>query len=111
MKNKPIIIIKNIFCVITIIWSAIMLTEYLVVLLPFQLKGILFEIADFLVIFLYLGIVAVPILFIISAIFIGVAGGKYDYADKFRKLNVATVVLPIVTFTLMLITNFNARLQ
>ena len=110
MKNKPIIIIKNIFCVITIIWSAIMLTEYLVVLLPFQLKGILFEIADFLVIFLYLGIIAVPILFIISEIFI-VLGDKYDHADKFKKLNVATVVLPIVTFTLMLITNFNARLQ
>ncbi len=111
MKNKPIIIIKNIFCVITIIWSAIMLTEYSVVLLPVELKGFLFEIADFLIIFLYLGIIGVPVLFAISTVLIGIVKWKYKKEGCGKRLNLVTIVLPIVTFVLMFVTDYPARLQ
>ena len=111
MKKKPIIVIKSFFCIITIIWSAIMLVEYLLVLIPIDLNNILFEIFDFLVIFLYAGILGVPVLFILSSIFIAIVGRKYKDSEKTSKLNVVTIILPITTFALMLVTNFNARLQ
>lgn len=110
MKHKPIIIIKNILCSVTIIWSAIMLAEYVMVLLPVDINGFLFELFDFFVIFLYAGIVGVPVLFVLSAIFMAIAKRFYD-ADNGTKLNTVAVVLPIITFALMLVTNFNARLQ
>ena len=111
MKKKPIVIVKNIFCTITIVWSAIMLIEYVLVILPVSLSGLLFEIFDFLVIFLYSGIFAVPVLLLLSIILLSAVSKKYENADNAKKLNVLTMVLPIITFLMMLLTNFNSRLQ
>ncbi len=109
--KKPIIVIKNFFCIITVVWSAIMLTEYLLVLIPIEWNSFLFEIFDFFIIFLYAGILGVPILFILSVIFLVIVRTKHKYADNLENLNTATIILPIITFALMLVTNFNARLQ
>ena len=80
MKKNPLII-KNIFCVLTVSWSVLMLIEYLVCILPIQLNDFLFEIFDFLVIFLYLGIWGVPVLFIISIILMAIERVKYKNSD------------------------------
>ena len=109
--KKPIVVIKNVFCTITVIWSAIMLIEYLLVLIPIELNHFFFEIFDFFVNFLYAGILGVPLLFILSTIFMAIVRGKNKDADNGGRLNTATVVLPIITFLLMLLTNFNSRLQ
>ena len=110
MKNK-LVILKNIFCVLTVVWSAIMLIEYIVILLPFQLPGLLFDIFDFLVIFLFMGIMCVPVLFVLSAMLIVLVRKKYDSYADFRLLNIVTVVIPIILAVLMLLTDFNSRLQ
>ena len=81
MKKNPIIVIKNIFCIITVIWSAIMLAEYSAALLPDSLSSILFEILDSFLIFLYLGIWVVPILLLVSIILMAVVGKK---VQKYR---------------------------
>ena len=111
MKKNPIIVIKNIFCSITVIWSTIMLAEYSAALLPdFSLSGIIFEVFDF-VIFLYSGIWAVPILLLVSIILMAVVSKKYKNTDKAKKLNALTVILPVITFMVMFLTNFNSQLQ
>lgn len=107
--RKALYIIKNIFCILTIIFSGIMLIEYSAVLLPYQLHGFLFEIFDFLAIFLYLGIFAVPLLLLVSVILMAIVRNKSD--DKGKILNIITVVLPIIVALLMFLTDFNARLQ
>ena len=111
MQKNLLVVIKNIFCTLTIIWAAIMLTEYLFVLLPFQLHGFLFYIFDFFVILLYLGIWAVPVLLLISLILMAVVRKKYESTDKKKRLNTLTVVLPVIVAVLMLLTDFNSRLQ
>ena len=45
--KKPFVVIKNVFCTITVIWSSIMLIEYLLVLIPIELNHFFFEIFDF----------------------------------------------------------------
>ena len=52
MKKNPIIVIKNVFCSITVVWSAIMLIEYIMVLMRVNISGLMFEIFGFLFIFL-----------------------------------------------------------
>ena len=111
MKKNPIIVIKNIFCIITVIWSAIMLAEYSAALLPDSLSSILFEILDSFLIFLYLGIWVVPILLLVSIILMAVVSKKHKNIDKAKKLNALTVILPVITFMVMFLTNFNSRLQ
>ena len=111
MKKNPIIVIKNIFCSITVIWSTIMLAEYSAALLPdFSLSGIIFEVFDF-VIFLYSGIWAVPILLLVSIILMAVVGKKYKNTDNTKSLNIVTIALPVMTFLLMILSNFNSLLQ
>lgn len=111
MKKNPIIVIKNIFCSITVIWSAIMLAEYSAALLPDSLSSILFEILDSFLIFLYLGIWAVPILLLVSIILMAVVGKKYKNTDNTKSLNIATIALPVMIFLLMILSNFNSLLQ
>lgn len=111
MKIKSIIVIKNIFCIITIIWSVIMLVEYSLVLVPINLDGFLYEMFDFCVIFLYLGIFAVPLLLLLSTIFMAVVREKYKSIEDKKVLNIITVVIPVVLAALMLLTDFNSRLQ
>lgn len=111
MKKNPIIVIKNIFCSITVIWSAIMLAEYSAALLPDSLSSILFEILDSFLIFLYLGIWVVPILLLVSIILMAVVGKKYKNTDNTKSLNIATIALPVMIFLLMILSNFNSLLQ
>lgn len=111
MKKNPIIVIKNIFCIITVIWSAIMLAEYSAALLPDSLSSILFEILDSFLIFLYLGIWVVPILLLVSIILMAVVGKKYKNTDNTKSLNIATIALPVMIFLLMILSNFNSLLQ
>ena len=110
MKGK-VVIVKNIFCIMTVVWSLIMLIEYVLVLLPFQLTGILLEIFDFFVIFLYSGILCVPVLFILSTVLIARVREKHNDYDRFKALNIASMVIPIFLAALMLLTGFNSRLQ
>lgn len=111
MKKKPILVVKNIFCTITIIWSAIMLIEYVMILFPVDLSRFWFSIFDFFVIFLYSGIFAVPILLLLSIIFMAIVSKKHGNTDGANVLNILTTVLPVITFLVMLLTNFNSRLQ
>lgn len=107
---KNIIKLKNVFCILTVIWSIIMLVEYIAVLLPYTLKGFIFDIFDFLVIFLYLGIWCVPVLFVISITLI-LRVKKHKVNNNYKFLNTITVMLPIILAILMLMTDFNSRLQ
>ena len=111
MKKKPIIVIKNIFCIITIIWTVMMLLEYSIVLSSLKLEGLLYEIFDFFIIFLYTGIFAVPILLLISSILMAVIREKYKIINAGKVLNIITVVMPVILAVLMLLTDFNSRLQ
>ena len=111
MKKNPIIVIKNIFCSITVIWSGIMLAEYSAALLPDSLSSILFEILNSFLIFLYLGIWVVPILLLVSIILMAVVGKKYKNTDNTKSLNIATIALPVMIFLLMILSNFNSLLQ
>ncbi len=111
MKKNPLITTKNIFCISTIIWSVLMLLEYLMVLIPIPLGPFLFEIFDFFLIFLYLGIWGVSVLFIISTILMTIVRVKYKNSDERKKLNILTIFIPLILAGLMILTNFNERLQ
>lgn len=111
MKKNALVAVKNIICFITVVWAGIVLVEYTVVLLPFKPSGFLFDIFDFFVIFLFIGIWAVPLLLLISLIFMAVVRKKYNNTDKAKWLNTLAVVLPVIAGVLMLITDFNSRLQ
>ena len=112
MKDKVLVAIKNIFCVLTVLWSFLMLFEYTVILIGVpQISRILYEVFDFCVLFLYIGIFAVPLLFLVSAILMAVVRGKYQKKSIEKILNVVTIFLPIIVGTIMILTDFNSRLQ
>jgi len=112
MKEKVLFAIKNIFCVLTVLWSLLMLFEYTIILIGIpRISGILYEVFDFCVLFLYIGIFAVPFLFFVSAILMAVVSGKYQKKSIEKILNVVTVFLPIIVGTIMILTDFNSRLQ
>ena len=112
MKDKVLVAIKNIFCVLTVLWSFLMLFEYTVILIGVpQISGILYEVFDFCVLFLYIGIFAVPLLFFVSAILMAVVRGKYQKKSIEKILNVVTIFFPIIVGTIMILTDFNSRLQ
>ncbi len=110
MKNK-LVISKNIFCILTVTWSSIMLVEYIFVLLPFQINCVLFGIFDSLIILLYLGIWCVPVLCTVSIVLMAWVREKHKDYTMFKVLNIVTIVMPIILAVLMLLTDFNARLQ
>ena len=110
MKNK-LLIIKNIFCAITVIWSFIMLMTYSSILLPVQFTGILYYVFDFSVLFLFLGIWCVPVLFIVSLVLIACVRKNNKENKLFTLLNAVTVIIPGILTVLMLLTDFNSRLQ
>ena len=112
MKDKVLVVIKNIFCVLTVLWSLLMLFEYTIILIGApQISGILYEFFDFCVLFLYIGIFAVPLLFFVSAILMAVVREKYQKTSIEKILNVVTIFLPIIVGTIMILTDFNSRLQ
>lgn len=109
--NKKIFLTKNIFCIITVVWSALMLTQYSLILLPIQSNNILLEILlNYLIPALFLGIWIVPVLYLLSLIFITVSKAKCEHIEDRNILNIATVILPIVLYILMLSTDFLVRL-
>lgn len=108
---KKTLIIKNVFCLITIVWSVIMLIEYSLILLHVQLEGILFEIFDFLTLFLFLGIFAVPVLLLASMVLIFYVHKKCKSDNEFKILNKITIIIPIILAVLMFFTDFNSLLQ
>ena len=110
MQKNSVIIIKNVFCVITIIWTLIMMFEYLLILTPFNLQGLIYEVFDFFIIFLYFGIFAVPALLIISIILMSVIKEKL-LVDSGKILNIITITMPCILGILMILTKFNDRLQ
>lgn len=110
MKNI-LVNVKNIFCIVTVILSSIMLIEYLITLLPLQSTGFLFAIFDFFMFFLYFGVFCVPVLFIVSTILMVLVRVKHKDYNSFKILNIVTIFIPIILAALMLLTDFNARLQ
>lgn len=88
-----------------------MLIEYLIVLVPLNLNGFLFELFDFFIILLYSGIFTVPLLLLLSVIFMAIIKKKYKNVNMGKILNVVTFIIPVILVILMLSTDFNARLQ
>lgn len=109
--------LKNIFMYITLIWSAVMLALYLIVLFEiplFMLIGYLplgEEIGQFLSGLLFLGIWAVPALYILTLTFMIVARIKFKEKNQKKRIAVPTVILPLVLAAVMLLTNFNEILS
>ena len=89
-----------------------MLFEYTIILIGApQISGILYEVFDFCVLFLYIGIFAAPLLFFVSAILMAIVKKNYQKTSIEKILNVVTIFLPIIVGTIMILTDFNSRLQ
>ncbi len=117
MKTDWLVKIKNIFMYITLIWSSVMLALYSSILfelplfslisgLPFgEFISVIFELL------LYLGIWAVPVLYIITIVLMMQVSVRYNEENKNRVISVITIVLPLVLLALMLLSGFNELLQ
>ena len=109
MKNKLLVVLKNIFMYTTLIWSSVMLISYLSIIfeLPVFLLisyiplvgDFIIEVLEFLVLF---GIWGVPILYIITIPYILLV--KDEKTNK--RIKMATIIIPLVLTALMLATNF-----
>ena len=109
MKNKLLVILKNIFMYTTLIWSSVMLISYLSIIfeLPlFLLISYIPLVGDFICEVLsasvLFGIWGIPILYIITIPYILVVKeGKQN-----KRITLSTVIVPLVLIVLMLATNF-----
>lgn len=109
MKNKLLVVLKNIFMYTTLIWSSVMLISYLSIIfeLPVFLLisyiplvgDFIIEVLEFLVLF---GIWGIPILYIITIPYILVV--KEDNPNI--RITLSTIIVPLVLIVLMLATNF-----
>lgn len=108
MSNR-LVTVKNVFCGVTLAWSAIMLVEYLLALVG--VPSFLAPVFNFLLLFLYLGIWGVPVLFLLSTVLVFCVKCKHKPDAPYRWLNFFAVGLPILTAVLMLCTNCNEILQ
>lgn len=109
MKNKLLVVLKNIFMYTTLIWSSVMLIVYINIIfeLPvFALIGFIPFVGEFicevLAFLLLFGIWGVPILYIITIPYILLV--KEEKTNK--RIKIATIIIPLVVAGLMLITNF-----
>ena len=109
MKNKLLIVLKNIFMYTTLIWSSVMLISYLSIIfeLPvFLLISYIPFVGDFICEVLsasvLFGIWGIPILYIITIPYILVV--KDEKTNK--RIKMATIIIPLVLIVLMLATNF-----
>lgn len=109
MKNKLLVVLKNIFMYTTLIWSSVMLIVYISIIfeLPvFALIGFIPFVGEFicevLAFLLLFGIWGVPILYIITIPYILLV--KEEKTNK--RIKIATIIIPLVVAGLMLITNF-----
>ena len=112
MKNKLLVVLKNIFMYTTLIWSSVMLIVYISIIfeLPvFALIGFIPFVGEFicevLAFLLLFGIWGVPILYIITIPYILLV--KEEEEEKTNKrIKIATIIIPLVVAGLMLTTNF-----
>ena len=109
MKNKLLVVLKNIFMYTTLIWSSVMLIVYISIIfeLPvFALIGFIPFVGEFicevLAFLLLFGIWGVPILYVITIPYILLV--KEEKTNK--RIKIATIIIPLVVAGLMLTTNF-----
>ena len=109
MKNKLLVVLKNIFMYATLIWSSVMLIVYISIIfeLPvFALIGFIPFVGEFicdvLAFLLLFGIWGVPILYIITIPYILLV--KEEKTNK--RIKIATIIIPLILTVLMLSTNF-----
>ena len=108
---KKLMVTKKIFSIITIVWSCLMLTQYLFILLPFWSESIFTDILlGYLIPALYLGIWIVPVFYLISVVFIIISKDKFDNTASEKVLNLINIILPAVLYVLMFSTNFLSTL-
>ena len=110
MKNKLLVVLKNIFMYATLIWSSVMLIVYISIIfeLPvFALIGFIPFVGEFicdvLAFLLLFGIWGVPILYIITIPYILLV--KEEEKTN-KRIKIATIIIPLVVAGLMLTTNF-----
>ena len=110
MKNSLILKLKDIFMYITLFWSGAMTVIYLVVLseIPLfsfisylPLGDFICRILEFLMLF---GIWAVPVLWVITVIFMILARKTQA---KNKRIAVLTAIVPAILAAIMLLTDFN----
>lgn len=108
--------LRNIFMYITLIWSAVMLTVYLVVLFKVPIFTLISylplgeALCNFLTFVLLLGIWVVPALYVITILLMIFARRKIKEDGQNKKLSVAVILFPLCLMGLMLATNFLERL-
>ncbi len=95
MKKNMLVTIKNTVCGITAVWAGIALVEYIVLLLQFQLPGILVDFFALFSVFLLYGVYGVPVCFFLSILLIRAVRKKYKNEDTAKRLNIVTVVLSV----------------
>lgn len=116
MKHDILMKVKNAFKYLTLSWALLMLILYLIVLFEipvFRWLSILpfmESVLDSWVLVLYLGIWAVPVLYIVTVILMMWVKEKIPEAKR-QTTDVLTVILPIILCALMLLTNFNELLS
>lgn len=111
MKKNKLVAIKNTVCGITAVWASIVIVEYTVALLQFQLPGILVDFFALFGVFLIYGVYGVPVCFFLSLLLIRAVRKKYKNEDTAKKLNIVTVVLSVAVAVIMLFADFNSWLQ
>lgn len=108
--------LRNIFMYITLIWSAVMLTVYLVILFKVPIFTLISylplgeALCNFLTFVLLLGIWVVPALYIITILLAIFARSKLKDAGQNKKLFVTVILLPLCLMGLMFATHFLERL-
>lgn len=104
--------IKSIFINITLLWSCAMAVLYIAVLFNtpvFSLLSLLplgEWICEFLAMVLLFGIWAVPVLWLISLIFIIFTRIKLKEENQNKKTIALTIILPVLLAAFMLLTDF-----
>ena len=112
MKTGLILKLKNFFMYITLIWSAVMLAVYFVILFELPLFAWISylplgeefcRLLEFMILF---GIWIVPALYIITIFFMILVRKKTKEDSQNKRIAVLVIILPICLAALMLLTNF-----
>lgn len=104
--------LESIFMYITLIWSAVMLAVYLVVLFEAPLFAWISYlplgeyVCEFLTLLLLSGIWAVPVLYVITISLMIFVRTKSKEESQNKRITVFVIILPICLTVLMLLTNF-----
>ena len=112
MKTGLPVKLKNILMYITLIWSAVMLAVYLVVLFEIPLFAWISylplgeEFCNLLSFFMFFGIWIVPILYIITIFFMIFVRKKLKEDSQNRRISISVIILPLCLAALMLLTDF-----